>query len=185
MARPIGSSLQSICPTFLSPVSRGYASEATERRPLALGIYGSMRDKQPYEVTIELIDCASGRQLAKRATTLVCQGTTDIHRVAFREPVAVAPNSGCIASALIKGCDGFYGGRGLRKVSQHVELPCHRPKSGSKSQKALVTFTFSYAAGCNNGTSIGEARGRRPAAYNRSIAEDGQLPEIFFCLKKV
>ncbi len=51
-----------------------------------------------------------------------------------------------------QGSDSHYGTTGSRKVT--VDL-----HGGGK-----VTFQFSYAAGCNNGTSV----------------EDGQIPEIIF-----
>ena len=53
---------------------------------------------------------------------------------------------------IFQGSDSYYGTKGLRKVT-------HESVSSGK-----VTFTFTYAAGNNNGTSV----------------EDGQLPEIIF-----
>lgn len=52
-----------------------------------------------------------------------------------------------------QGPDSHYGTKGLRKVIHES------PTSGAKT-----CFTFCYAAGNNNGTSV----------------EDGQIPEIIF-----
>ena len=68
-------------------------------------------------------------------------------------PVEINPNTNYTACATLKGSDSHYGTNGNRKVQ--VDL------SGSVGK---VTFQFSYAAGCNNGTSV----------------EDGQIPEIIF-----
>lgn len=57
----------------------------------------------------------------------------------------VAPNS--------QGPDSHYGTKGLRKVTHES------PTTGAKT-----CFTFCYAAGNNNGTSV----------------EDGQIPEVIF-----
>ncbi|NXV83184.1 BTBD2 protein, partial [Spizella passerina] len=53
----------------------------------------------------------------------------------------------------LQGPDSHYGTKGLRKVIHES------PTTGAKT-----CFTFCYAAGNNNGTSV----------------EDGQIPEIIF-----
>ena len=52
-----------------------------------------------------------------------------------------------------QGPDSHYGTKGLRKVTHES------PTTGAKT-----CFTFCYAAGSNNGTSV----------------EDGQIPEVIF-----
>ena len=52
----------------------------------------------------------------------------------------------------IKGPDSFYGTKGQRTVTHESQL------------NGKVTFSFQYASGNNNGTSV----------------EDGQIPEIVF-----
>jgi BTB/POZ domain-containing protein 1/2 len=54
---------------------------------------------------------------------------------------------------LLQGPDSHYGTKGLRKVTHES------PTTGAKT-----CFTFCYAAGNNNGTSV----------------EDGQIPEVIF-----
>lgn len=51
-----------------------------------------------------------------------------------------------------QGPDSYFGTKGLRRVAV------------DSVSNGKVTFNFSYAAGCNNGTSV----------------EDGQIPEIIF-----
>uniref|UniRef100_A0A8B9Y738 PHR domain-containing protein n=1 Tax=Bos mutus grunniens TaxID=30521 RepID=A0A8B9Y738_BOSMU len=60
----------------------------------------------------------------------------------FKEPVEVLPNVNYTACATLKGPDSHYGTKGLRKVT-------HSAYSGAKT-----CFTFCYAAGNNNGTSV-------------------------------
>uniref|UniRef100_A0A8C9KPH5 PHR domain-containing protein n=1 Tax=Panthera tigris altaica TaxID=74533 RepID=A0A8C9KPH5_PANTA len=62
-----------------------------------------------------------------------------------RKPVAARPR--------VLGPDSHYGTKGLRKVTHES------PTTGAKT-----CFTFCYAAGNNNGTSV----------------EDGQIPEVIF-----
>lgn len=53
----------------------------------------------------------------------------------------------------MQGPDSHYGTKGMRKVTHEA------PATGTKT-----CFTFCYAAGNNNGTSV----------------EDGQIPELIF-----
>lgn len=55
----------------------------------------------------------------------------------------------------LQGVDSWYGTNGYRTVTCNL---------GKGDPKETVCFQFSYAAGCNNGTSV----------------EDGQIPEILF-----
>uniref|UniRef100_A0A7N5JZB3 PHR domain-containing protein n=2 Tax=Amniota TaxID=32524 RepID=A0A7N5JZB3_AILME len=71
----------------------------------------------------------------------------------FKEPVEILPTVSYTACATLKGPDSHYGTKGLRKVVHES------PTTGTKT-----CFTFCYAAGNNNGTSV----------------EDGQIPEIIF-----
>ncbi|XP_040484235.1 LOW QUALITY PROTEIN: BTB/POZ domain-containing protein 2 [Ursus maritimus] len=67
--------------------------------------------------------------------------------------VEVLPSVNYTACATLQGPDSHYGTKGLRKVTHES------PTTGAKT-----CFTFCYAAGNNNGTSV----------------EDGQIPEVIF-----
>ena len=99
----------------------------------------------------------------------------------FKEPVEILPNVNYTACATLKVCgklkvintwneivylscvfiflsvlqgpDSHYGTKGMRKVTHE-----------SSSSGTKTCFTFCYAAGNNNGTSV----------------EDGQIPEVIF-----
>lgn len=58
-----------------------------------------------------------------------------------------------LAFCVLQGPDSHYGTKGMRKVTHE-----------SSSTGTKTCFTFCYAAGNNNGTSV----------------EDGQIPEVIF-----
>lgn len=69
-----------------------------------------------------------------------------------KEPIEIMASQFYTASATLIGPDSYYGTKGLAQV----------PHTGLGDKKTI--FTFFYAAGNNNGTSV----------------EDGQIPEIIF-----
>lgn len=119
---------------------------------IGFGLYGSIHGPSTYECKIELIQTGTGKILASNDTQFSCDGSSSTSRVAFKMPVEICANTNYTACATLKGSDSHYGTGGVRKVA--VDL-----NTGEKA-----TFQFSYAAGCNNGTSV----------------EDGQIPEIIF-----
>lgn len=119
---------------------------------VGFGLYGSIHGVSDYQCTIQIIHTGSSKVLATNETGFTCDGSARAFRVMFQKPVEIEPDVNYTACATLKGSDSHYGAGGSRKVV--VDLVC-----GGK-----VTFHFSYAAGCNNGTSI----------------EDGQIPELIF-----
>uniref|UniRef100_A0A8C7EKZ7 PHR domain-containing protein n=1 Tax=Neovison vison TaxID=452646 RepID=A0A8C7EKZ7_NEOVI len=69
----------------------------------------------------------------------------------YSDEVQIGPET--VMTTLYTGPDSHYGTKGLRKVTHES------PTTGAKT-----CFTFCYAAGNNNGTSV----------------EDGQIPEVIF-----
>lgn len=71
------------------------------------------------------------------------------------KPPSPRGDPGCLTTGTIptQGPDSHYGTKGLRKVTHES------PTTGART-----CFTFCYAAGNNNGTSV----------------EDGQIPEVIF-----
>uniref|UniRef100_A0A1I7ZDB9 BTB domain-containing protein n=1 Tax=Steinernema glaseri TaxID=37863 RepID=A0A1I7ZDB9_9BILA len=123
---------------------------------LGFGLHGSMHGSSEYQVLIEITSGATGEVMAQNDTSFKSDGSTNTFRVLFKEPVLILPNTTYIASACLQGPDSHYGTKGLRRI-------VHRsPTHGD------VTFQFTYAAGNNNGTSV----------------DDGQIPEIIFCVKR-
>ncbi|RWS16433.1 BTB/POZ domain-containing protein 2-like protein [Dinothrombium tinctorium] len=125
-----------------------------DRRIFVVGfaLYGSIHGPSDYECNLQIIHTGTGKVLASNDTTFSCDGSANTFKVMFKTPVEILPNTNYTACATLKGSDSHYGTSGSRKVT--VDL-----HGGGK-----VTFQFSYAAGCNNGTSV----------------EDGQIPEIIF-----
>ncbi|XP_053204827.1 BTB/POZ domain-containing protein 1-like [Panonychus citri] len=119
---------------------------------VGFGLYGSIHGVSDYQCTIQIIHTGTSKVLASNDTGFTCDGSSRTFRVMFKKPVEIEPDVNYTACATLKGSDSHYGAGGSRKVV--VDLIC-----GGK-----VTFHFSYAAGCNNGTSI----------------EDGQIPELIF-----
>ncbi|XP_016142469.1 BTB/POZ domain-containing protein 2-like [Sinocyclocheilus grahami] len=101
----------------------------------------------------QIIHTDSNTVLGQNDTGFSCDGSASTFRVMFKEPVEVLPNVNYTACATLKGPDSHYGTKGMRKVTHE--------SSGSGTK---TCFTFCYAAGNNNGTSV----------------EDGQIPEVIF-----
>ncbi|XP_063120164.1 BTB/POZ domain-containing protein 2 isoform X3 [Rattus norvegicus] len=120
---------------------------------VGFGLYGSIHGPTDYQVNIQIIHTDSNTVLGQNDTGFSCDGSASTFRVMFKEPVEVLPNVNYTACATLKGPDSHYGTKGLRKVTHES------PTTGAKT-----CFTFCYAAGNNNGTSV----------------EDGQIPEIIF-----
>ncbi|EPQ08102.1 BTB/POZ domain-containing protein 2 [Myotis brandtii] len=106
-----------------------------------------------FKEPVEIIHTDSNTVLGQNDTGFSCDGSASTFRVMFKEPVEVLPNVNYTACATLKGPDSHYGTKGLRKVTHES------PTTGAKT-----CFTFCYAAGNNNGTSV----------------EDGQIPEVIF-----
>ncbi|XP_069784877.1 BTB/POZ domain-containing protein 2 isoform X2 [Narcine bancroftii] len=120
---------------------------------VGFGLYGSIHGPTDYQVNIQVIHTDSNTILGQNDTGFSCDGSSNTFRVMFKEPVEILPNVNYTASTTLKGPDSHYGTKGLRKVIHES------PTTGTKT-----VFTFCYAAGNNNGTSV----------------EDGQVPEIIF-----
>ncbi|XP_023055029.1 BTB/POZ domain-containing protein 2-like [Piliocolobus tephrosceles] len=120
---------------------------------VGFGLYGSIHGPTDYQVNIQIIHTDSNTVLGQNDTGFSCDGSASTFRVMFKEPVEVLPNVNYTACATLKGPDSHYGTKGLRKVTHES------PTTGAKT-----CFTFCYAAGNNNGTSV----------------EDGQIPELIF-----
>ncbi|XP_058870162.1 BTB/POZ domain-containing protein 2-like isoform X1 [Acipenser ruthenus] len=120
---------------------------------VGFGLYGSIHGPTDYQVNIQIIHTDSNTALGQNDTGFSCDGTASTFRVMFKEPVEILPNVNYTACATLKGPDSHYGTKGLRKVIHEAST------TGTKT-----CFTFCYAAGNNNGTSV----------------EDGQIPELIF-----
>ncbi|XP_056614757.1 BTB/POZ domain-containing protein 2a isoform X2 [Triplophysa dalaica] len=120
---------------------------------VGFGLYGSIHGPTDYQVNIQIIHTDSNTVLGQNDTGFSCDGTASTFRVMFKEPVEILPSVNYIACATLKGPDSHYGTKGMRKVTHEA------PATGIKT-----CFTFCYAAGNNNGTSV----------------EDGQIPEVIF-----
>ncbi|KAI4888676.1 hypothetical protein NFI96_016817 [Prochilodus magdalenae] len=120
---------------------------------VGFGLYGSIHGPTDYQVNIQIIHTDSNTVLGQNDTGFSCDGTANTFRVMFKEPVEILPSVNYIACATLKGPDSHYGTKGMRKVTHEA------PATGTKT-----CFTFCYAAGNNNGTSV----------------EDGQIPEVIF-----
>ncbi|XP_060762275.1 BTB/POZ domain-containing protein 2 isoform X2 [Neoarius graeffei] len=120
---------------------------------VGFGLYGSIHGPTDYQVNIQIIHTDSNTVLGQNDTGFSCDGSSSTFRVMFKEPVEVLPNVNYTACATLKGPDSHYGTKGMRKATHES------PGSGTKT-----CFTFCYAAGNNNGTSV----------------EDGQIPEVIF-----
>ncbi|KAM5238141.1 BTB/POZ domain-containing protein 2 [Ctenodactylus gundi] len=120
---------------------------------VGFGLYGSIHGPTDYQVNIQIIHTDSNTVLGQNDTGFSCDGSASTFRVMFKEPVEMLPNVNYTACATLKGPDSHYGTKGLRKVTHES------PTTGAKT-----CFTFCYAAGNNNGTSV----------------EDGQIPEVIF-----
>ncbi|XP_057181560.1 BTB/POZ domain-containing protein 2a isoform X3 [Triplophysa rosa] len=120
---------------------------------VGFGLYGSIHGPTDYQVNIQIIHTDSNTVLGQNDTGFSCDGTASTFRVMFKDPVEILPSVNYIACATLKGPDSHYGTKGMRKVTHEA------PATGIKT-----CFTFCYAAGNNNGTSV----------------EDGQIPEVIF-----
>uniref|UniRef100_A0A8C9SP29 BTB domain containing 2 n=1 Tax=Scleropages formosus TaxID=113540 RepID=A0A8C9SP29_SCLFO len=120
---------------------------------VGFGLYGSIHGPTDYQVNIQIIHTDSNTVLGQNDTGFSCDGSANTFRVMFKEPVEILPNVNYTACATLKGPDSHYGTKGMRKVTHESAA------TGTKT-----CFTFCYAAGNNNGTSV----------------EDGQIPEIIF-----
>ncbi|XP_066508649.1 BTB/POZ domain-containing protein 2-like isoform X2 [Hoplias malabaricus] len=120
---------------------------------VGFGLYGSIHGPTDYQVNIQIIHTDSNTVLGQNDTGFSCDGSANTFRVMFKEPVEILPNVNYTACATLKGPDSHYGTKGMRKVTHE--------SSGSGTK---TCFTFCYAAGNNNGTSV----------------EDGQIPEVIF-----
>ncbi|XP_017552610.2 BTB/POZ domain-containing protein 2 isoform X1 [Pygocentrus nattereri] len=120
---------------------------------VGFGLYGSIHGPTDYQVNIQIIHTDSNTVLGQNDTGFSCDGSSNTFRVMFKEPVEILPNVNYTACATLKGPDSHYGTKGMRKVTHE--------SSGSGTK---TCFTFCYAAGNNNGTSV----------------EDGQIPEVIF-----
>ncbi|XP_064849231.1 BTB/POZ domain-containing protein 2-like isoform X1 [Oncorhynchus masou masou] len=118
---------------------------------VGFGLYGSIHGPTDYQVNIQIIHTDSNTVLGQNDTGFSCDGSSNTFRVMFKEPVEILPNVNYTACATLKGPDSHYGTKGMRKVTHE-----------SSSTGTKTCFTFCYAAGNNNGTSV----------------EDGQIPEI-------
>ncbi|CDQ82426.1 unnamed protein product [Oncorhynchus mykiss] len=121
---------------------------------VGFGLYGSIHGPTDYQVNIQALPTLTNQiMLGQNDTGFSCDGSSNTFRVMFKEPVEILPNVNYTACATLKGPDSHYGTKGMRKVTHE-----------SSSTGTKTCFTFCYAAGNNNGTSV----------------EDGQIPEVIF-----
>lgn len=123
---------------------------------VGFGLYGSTHTSSEYSCTIQLLHTDTSFVVAENRTKFYCDGSKNVFKVVFKEPVCVEPNRQYTACATLKGHDSFYGVGGQKTISY------------APSKKDTVNFSFYYECGCNNGTSV----------------EDGQIPVIYFALNK-
>lgn len=142
---------------------------------IGFGLYGSIQGQSEYEAIIEIIHTGSEKVIASNNTRFMSDGSDSTFKVMFQYPVEISQNTNYTACATLKVCshyytyafrnnffyqlqgiDSYYGTNGCRTLTVNLDK--------GHNGKDTVTFQFSYAAGCNNGTSI----------------EDGQIPEILF-----
>ncbi|KAH9419557.1 BTB/POZ domain-containing protein 1 [Dermatophagoides pteronyssinus] len=123
---------------------------------IGFGLYGSIQGQSEYEAIIEIIHTGSDKVVASNTTHFMSDGSDSTFKVMFQYPVEISQNTNYTACATLKGVDSYYGTNGCRTLNVNLDK--------GHAGKDTVTFQFSYAAGCNNGTSI----------------EDGQIPEILF-----
>lgn len=119
---------------------------------VGFGLYGSIHGPTDYRVNIQIIHSETSTISGQNETGFSCDGSWKTFRVMFKEPIEIMQNQFYTASATLLGPDSYYGTKGLAQVAH----------SGIGDKK--TTFTFFYAAGNNNGTSV----------------EDGQIPELIF-----
>ncbi|KAM4678338.1 BTB/POZ domain-containing protein 1 isoform 2-T2 [Discoglossus pictus] len=119
---------------------------------VGFGLYGSIHGSTDYQVNIQILDYEKNQCLGQNDTGFSCDGTTNIFRVMFKEPIEILPSVCYTASATLKGPDSHYGTKGLKKVINEL-TPTNK-----------TCFYFFSSPGNNNGTSV----------------EDGQIPEIIF-----
>lgn len=119
---------------------------------VGFGLYGSIHGPTDYRVSIQIIHSETSTVAGQNETGFSCDGSWKTFRVMFKEPIEIMQNQFYTASATLLGPDSYYGTKGVPQV----------PHSSVGDKK--TTFTFFYAAGNNNGTSV----------------EDGQIPEIIF-----
>jgi len=120
------------------------------------GLYGSTHTSSEYICTIQLINTETALVVAENTTRFYCDGSKNVFKVIFNEPVQIEPNKQYTACATLKGHDTFYGINGRKNISYPL------------SKKESINFNFYYESACNNGTSV----------------EDGQIPVIYFSLNK-
>lgn len=119
---------------------------------VGFGLYGSIHGPTDYRVNIQIIHSETNTITGANETGFSCDGSWKTFRVMFKEPIEIMASQFYTASATLIGPDSYYGTKGLAQV----------PHTGLGDKKTI--FTFFYAAGNNNGTSV----------------EDGQIPEIIF-----
>ncbi|XP_053573396.1 BTB/POZ domain-containing protein 1 isoform X2 [Bombina bombina] len=119
---------------------------------VGFGLYGSIHGPTDYQVNIQILEYEKNQTVGQNDTGFSCDGTANVFRVMFKEPIEILANICYTACATLKGPDSHYGTKGFKKVVH--ELP-----SASKT-----CFYFFSSPGNNNGTSV----------------EDGQIPEIIF-----
>lgn len=82
-----------------------FCSRFTVDQPIyviGFGLYGSVYQPAEYKVSIQLIQASSGKVLGRMDTSYSGDGTPNIFKVLFAEPIQVARNTSYIASAAIQ-----------------------------------------------------------------------------------
>ncbi|XP_076800677.1 BTB/POZ domain-containing protein 1-like [Clavelina lepadiformis] len=119
---------------------------------VGLGLYGAILSPSDYQVNIQVVSADNGTVLGQNDTGFSCDGSDKTFRVMFKRPIEIKPNQVYIACATLNGQDSYYGTQGQRRVTKDT------PNDGQ------IVFTFTFAPGNNNGTSV----------------EDGQIPELIY-----
>jgi len=118
---------------------------------VGFGLYGATMGPTDYQVNIQIIAFDSGQILGQNDTAFTCDGSKKTFRVMFKHPIEIRADHNYVACATLNGHESYYGTSGQRRVVK-------------ETANGRTVFTFHYARGNNNGTSV----------------EDGQLPEIIY-----
>nr|CAB3226393.1 BTB/POZ domain-containing protein 1-like [Phallusia mammillata] len=117
---------------------------------VGFGLYGAISGPSDFQVNIQIV--SNDTVLGQNDTGFSCDGSDRTFRVMFKQPIEIKPNNNYIASATLDGYDSYYGTRGHRRVVKETQ------------NEGQTVFTFLFAPGNNNGTSV----------------EDGQIPELIY-----
>ncbi|OQV16153.1 BTB/POZ domain-containing protein 2 [Hypsibius exemplaris] len=123
------------------------------------GVYGASDGPGEHRIAVEFAAAGErgrGQAATHLETELRTDGTQNIFRIMFREPVVVRAGVSQIVSVLFEGPASHRGINGSSKISTVA----------AGASRSACTFIFSESAESSNGTSVAE----------------GQIPSLYFCL---